>query len=138
MFMEENLDEAARETAYCLMALNEFDRLSYLTQIDSAGDYLRSVQLETGGWEDYTDAGENNRVTGEALWGILTAESVLGDFDRNGFVDFKDLAVFALAWSAEYGDIQWNPYCEISTPADNLINTIDLGMFVDNWLSVVE
>jgi hypothetical protein len=34
-----------------------------------------SVQLGTGGWEDYPALhdGENNEVTGEALWGIMAA-----------------------------------------------------------------
>ena len=38
-----------------------------------AGDYLENVQLGTGGWENYPGGGENNEVTGEALWGASTA-----------------------------------------------------------------
>ncbi|MBN1447220.1 MAG: T9SS type A sorting domain-containing protein, partial [Bacteroidetes bacterium] len=45
------------------------------TVIESAADYMVSVQLTTGGWENYvgSSSGENNEVTGEALWGIRVA-----------------------------------------------------------------
>lgn len=70
---EDDFNETIQETAYALLALNEFDRAAYLTEILSAGNYLMSVQLGTGGWENHTGSGENNEVTGEALWGIATA-----------------------------------------------------------------
>jgi len=66
-------DETIQETAYAILALNEHDRATYLTEIEGAADYMLGVQLGTGGWENYATSGENNEVTGEALWGIMAA-----------------------------------------------------------------
>jgi len=66
-------NEAVQETAYAMLALNEVDRAGYLTKIQGAADYLLSVQLTTNGWEGSARSGENNEVTGEALWGIAVA-----------------------------------------------------------------
>ncbi len=66
-------NETVQETAYAILALNEVDRAGYFSNIIGASNYLRSVQLGTGGWENYDGSGENNEVTGEALWGISTA-----------------------------------------------------------------
>lgn len=63
-------DEAVQETAYAILALNQVNRNAFLSNIIGAGNYLLSIQLATGGWEEYTGAGENNEITGEALWGI--------------------------------------------------------------------
>ena len=61
-------NETVQETAYAILDLYEMG--GYATQISVAKQYLRSVQLETGGWENYADSGENNEVTGEALWAL--------------------------------------------------------------------
>jgi hypothetical protein len=63
-------NETIQETAYSLLALNELDRSGYLTEIGQAGSYMIVVQLGTGGWENYAASGENNEITGEAMWGI--------------------------------------------------------------------
>ena len=63
-------DESAQATAYAILGLNEFDSSTYASQIQSARDYLVSVQLATGGWEDFVGDGEYNEMTGEALWAI--------------------------------------------------------------------
>ena len=66
-------NETIQETGYAILALNEVNRNTYLSAIQGAADYMMSVQLGTGGWEDYNGSGENNEVTAEALWGICTA-----------------------------------------------------------------
>lgn len=63
-------NEAVQETAYAIQALSLVDRAAYLSKIQGASQYLVSVQLATGGWEDYPTSGENNEITGEALMGI--------------------------------------------------------------------
>jgi len=65
-------EEAIQETAYSLLALYAVSPTTYLSNILRARDYLISVQLSTGGWENYPfyHDGENNEVTGEALWAI--------------------------------------------------------------------
>lgn len=61
-------DESVQETAYSVLALKEMG--GYAGEIDRASQWLQSVQLGTGGWEQYSGSGENNEVTGEALWAI--------------------------------------------------------------------
>jgi beta-lactam-binding protein with PASTA domain len=73
--MTEGVDETIQETVYGLMALNEFDRGTYLTEVLDAGAYLQGMQLGTGGWENFTTATEEeeNQITGEAIRGIAVA-----------------------------------------------------------------
>jgi hypothetical protein len=66
-------EESVQETAYAILALEKLDRTTYLSAVQSAADYLASVQLGTGGWEGYIGGGENNEITGEALWGVYAA-----------------------------------------------------------------
>ncbi|MCK9209560.1 MAG: T9SS type A sorting domain-containing protein [Ignavibacteriaceae bacterium] len=66
-------DEAIQETAYSILALLEVNRNAYLSNILGAANYIMSVQLPSGGWEQSVGYGENNEITGEALWGICTA-----------------------------------------------------------------
>ena len=63
-------NETIQETAYAVLALDQFDRSAFAASIEGAVAYVESVQLATGGWRNWAGAGENNEVTGEALWGI--------------------------------------------------------------------
>ena len=79
-------NETIQETAYSVLALNQFSRSLYLNNITSAGNYLISAQLgTTGGWKNWAGATENNEVTGEALWGIASAVPEPGTFLLLGF-----------------------------------------------------
>jgi hypothetical protein len=78
-------NEAIQETAYAILALNEVNRSAYLNHIQGAGGYLIAAQLGTGGWEQYANSGENNEVTGEALWGVATAVPEPGTILMLGF-----------------------------------------------------
>ncbi len=62
--------ELAQDTAYALLALNQFDRSGYIDNITRAGDYLENAQLGTGGWLNGETEVENNEMTGEALWAL--------------------------------------------------------------------
>ncbi|MFA6232813.1 MAG: hypothetical protein WC824_01325, partial [Bacteroidota bacterium] len=68
-------NETIQETAYSILALAEFNFVANKTDIQSAAQYMMSVQLSTGGWENDLGSidGENNEITGEALWGIAAA-----------------------------------------------------------------
>ena len=66
----DDYNEAIQETAYALLALNELDASAFAAEILAAGGYLEAAQLATGGWENYYGGGENNEVTGEALWAM--------------------------------------------------------------------
>ena len=67
----------------------------------------------------------------------FTTGTFKGDFDDDEIVNFVDFAVFALAWSCEPGDLEWNPACDISAPY-NIIDELDLAVFCENWLAGVE
>jgi len=67
--------ELLQRNAYAILALNEFNRSVHLGVIQSAADYLESVQKGTGGWggTNPPDNGENNEITGEVMWAIAAA-----------------------------------------------------------------
>ncbi len=58
-----------------------------------------------------------------------------GSFDDDCDVDLDDYAIFAAAWLTTEGQPGWNADCDISIPADNIINLRDLLVFVENWLA---
>ncbi len=68
-------------------------------------------------------------------FGIATAIGVLGDFEPDGDVDFRDMSILASSWSSRPGDAAWVSHCNISAPANNLIDFDDLRVFADNWLA---
>jgi hypothetical protein len=72
-------NETIQETAYAVLALDEVDHAGYQGAILGAVDYMKSVQLPTGGWENYvgSTSGENNEITGEALWAIGSQPSTV-------------------------------------------------------------
>lgn len=69
-------NEEVQETAYAMLALNQLDAVLFNNEIRGAATYLESVQLTTGGWENYFGSGENNEVTAEALWALNEAAPV--------------------------------------------------------------
>jgi hypothetical protein len=68
---------------------------------------------------------------------IVWAKSIKcggADIDGDGEVMFKDFAVFALAWLVNLGETSWNPDCNISVPADGVIDNRDLAILIKHWL----
>ena len=69
-----------------------------------------------------------------SVFNILPCELV-ANFDDDCDVDFGDFAVFALAWRSDNTPTSnWNPACDISVPADGVIDEKDLAVFSENWL----
>jgi sugar lactone lactonase YvrE len=68
--------------------------------------------------------------------GIELVNAAPGWPDLNGdrFIDFRDFAILANAWGSHPGDSNWDPNCDISAPADNVIDEKDLAVLCDNWL----
>lgn len=62
----------------------------------------------------------------------------VGDFDKDGDVDFRDYAIFTSSWLAESGQPDWNPAGDMAYPQDGVVDTLDLGVFLNNWLLGVE
>jgi hypothetical protein len=54
--------------------------------------------------------------------------------DNDQDMDLHDFAVFASAWMSRVGDANYNRACELSRPADGMIDMRDLA-FLTNWLS---
>jgi hypothetical protein len=101
-------NETNQETVYAILALNAFDAYAHTTQYDGAirgaADYLLSLQLGTGGWDNYSGDpnGENNELTGEALWAISTAYAYLYGPTAITLASFTAKATgsrISLAWS---------------------------------------
>ena len=71
--------------------------------------------------------------------GIELATGVPGVADLNfdEYVDFKDFAVLAKAWKTTAGQVNWNSICDISAPADGMIDIRDIIVLADNWLEEI-
>jgi len=50
-------------------------------------------------------------------------------------IDCSTLGVFTSAWLSDPNDGNWNSACDISLPADNIINFLDFAVFAQNWLT---
>ncbi|MFQ6036297.1 MAG: C10 family peptidase [Sedimentisphaerales bacterium] len=94
--------------------------------------YLFTDQTVTTGTSRDLSRTSGNR------WEINFVGILVGDFDRDSDVDIVDFAILASSWLTKPSDVQWNPACDISSPADNLIDMLDLAAFADNWLAGVE
>jgi len=66
----------------------------------------------------------------------ITAEwHMLVDFAEDYGVDSVDFSVLALSWQKEQGQAGYDPNCDISMPADDIIDEKDLKIFTDYWLA---
>ncbi len=69
---------------------------------------------------------------------ILSNTTVSVEFERIPFYfnDFLDLQLLISSWLSVPSDTNWNGDCDISIPADNVINIKDFSVFSDNWNNV--
>lgn len=67
---------------------------------------------------------------------LVTEPGLVADFHSDNTVDLKDFAVFAGAWDTQAGDDNWNSAFDISTPADGIIDVLDLDVLCRQWLNV--
>jgi hypothetical protein len=61
----------------------------------------------------------------------------LGDFICPDGVNLLDFAILGDAWLSDPNTANWDPACDISEPNDNVIDGLDLAVFVNNWLEGV-
>jgi hypothetical protein len=59
-----------------------------------------------------------------------------GDINADFHVDLTDFSIFHSAWLSKLGDSAWNPYCDINSPEDYVVDWADLKIFCDEWLTV--
>jgi hypothetical protein len=85
-------------------------------------------------WNNATDKQySRNLGTGSGIE-LVTSAPGNADINTDGFVDFKDFAIFAAAWLSTTSSPNWNLNCDISMPPDGVINELDLEIFCENWL----
>ncbi len=77
-----------------------------------------------------------NLVTGNGIE-LTTASPGWADLDGDWDVDFRDFARFANAWGSTTGGTNWDPNCDISMPADGVVDEKDLAVLCDNWLATL-
>jgi hypothetical protein len=56
---------------------------------------------------------------------------LLGDVDRNGRVDLRDLVAAAAAYSSTLGEPNWNPYADLNK--DGTVDIRDIVLLVHNY-----
>ena len=88
-------------------------------------------------WNNATDKQYSRNLDAVEGTGIelVTEPGIVGDFYRDGVVDFKDFAVLAAAWGSQAGDANWDAACDMSMPIDGIIDEYDLAELCENWLS---
>jgi len=101
------------------------------------------------------DAGDNNAIIANPLdndgnprisndvvdmgaYERLCICSVTGDFNCSCDVDLADFAILSKAWQSEKGQGLYNPLCDISVPADDLVDIEDVKVLAENWLQLQE
>lgn len=102
--------------------------------------YCDSTHGDPLNWTDYYNPGlwGGNAVPNIKLISKLSAQPISGDFEQDCDVDLHDFAVFASAWLSGPSDGNWNPDCDIYETSEPVIDMLDLAVFVENWLMIVE
>ena len=80
----------------------------------------------------------NDKPVSGNVWGIDFNADFAGDFDGDGDIDNDDFAILASAWLSTPEDKNWNPSCDLNNPPDNIINSLDLKIFISNWNAKVK
>jgi len=77
----------------------------------------------------------NYALSAEQISRLLCPNSRNGDLNNDRKVDMADLALLLSAWQSYPGHDRWNSRYDISTPADQIIDTRDLNVLLEHWLS---
>ncbi|MBN2136776.1 MAG: C10 family peptidase [Sedimentisphaerales bacterium] len=64
---------------------------------------------------------------------LMCRAPAAGDINSDCQVDMTDYAVFTSAWLSSPGDAKWNSECDISSPADGVVDMRDLNIFLNDW-----
>jgi hypothetical protein len=88
------------------------------------------------GWKGAIDEVRihNYALAGGAVKNLLCREPAAGDVNHDCVVDMSDYAVFTGAYQSTAGHERWNSDCDISLPADGVIDMLDLNAFMSSWL----
>jgi len=61
----------------------------------------------------------------------MGADEFSYDLTRDGITDYRDFAVFAMAWRSDSGCGNWNPQCDLDW--NGLVDMGDLAILADRW-----
>ncbi len=87
------------------------------------------------GWDSLLIDGNLYLAAGGAISTIYRYDGpYTGNLDGDTDVDLYDYAVFAAAWRARSGQPGWSEACDISVPADNVVDGRDLAVLAEHWL----
>ncbi len=105
--------------------LLDTDNVEWVRIVDIVGD---GNDFDTSGdivYDQYPTTGS----AGFDLDAIGVLNMRTADFDQSGSVDYVDLSILVQAWLSQPGDENWDVRCDISNPADDIINFLDFAVF---------
>jgi len=113
-----------------------FDNLvaarTYTIYVSAEGYTFPPRNITTGTSRD------DSAVSGN-LWGVdfygMCREPIAGDVNHDCVVDMADYAVLTAAYLSQSGDPRWNADCDISSPADDIVDMRDFNVFFSSWLT---
>jgi len=118
----------------CIDAGNNAELPQDTDDLDGDGNTVEPIPWDLDGRARSVD-GDGNSTKIVDIGAYEFSFSYIGDFDGQFDVDFADFAFLGLTWMKEQGQSGYNPNCDISIPADNLIDEKDLGVLSRNWLA---
>lgn len=101
-----------------------FDQSPWPPQADGTGSSLQRIRADITGNDPDNFTAE---LPNAGSWASIA------DFDSNGTVDILDLITLSEAWLTEPWDADWNEACDISNPADGIIDLYDFAVFAQFW-----
>ena len=100
-----------------------------LTLVPSASSPGQSYYRCGYMWHDLYDMNNSANFCIKAL-----ACHIPGDVNRDNYVDLVDFAMLSTAWLSTPSHAGWNRRCDISKPADNIVDINDLIVMAQCWL----
>jgi hypothetical protein len=117
-------------------ALLDVNNIKWVRIVDIIGD---GTYLDTSGdviYDPYPTVGPPGtpNTAGFDLDAIAVLNMRTADFNQSGNVDYVDLSILVQSWLSRPGDENWDVRCDISEPADGIINLPDYAVFARQWL----
>ncbi|UCC23062.1 MAG: hypothetical protein JSW23_03085 [Planctomycetota bacterium] len=107
--------------------------------IDGGQNWEPVISMWNQGWYEWTVPAINSdeclvRIELYLICILVIEPCPAADVDWDWDVDLNDFAILAASWGSMPGDYNWDPNCDISEPADEIINELDLEVLAKWWL----
>ncbi|MBN2270573.1 MAG: C10 family peptidase [Sedimentisphaerales bacterium] len=66
---------------------------------------------------------------------LMCLVPIAADVNHDCVADMADYAMLTRAYLSRPGNPRWNPDCDISSPADNIVDMRDLNVLLQDWLA---